>query len=229
MSGEMSAFTIMVEPVATSAERSVGPAIGQDSVGVGLLLDPRIFEADAPDLIEPIVGFRNWRIFRNGPRDGELSSPYFPVSWTERVHRAECRRRRSAEELLQDSHSAPAPGCGCGISAYHAPTGDFSKIDFRAVSGIVTVWGAVQVDDKEMRAEVARVEALALYHRWSRKQLEAVRAIADKLGTDLVDLGDLGAAANRYGQGLPTSLLAKDRPTTLRDRFAAVFTSRVGD
>jgi hypothetical protein len=227
MSGETSAITITVEPVATSAQRSGAQAFGRDSAGVGLLLDPRLREAGAPDLIEPIVGFRNWRIFRNGPLDGELSSPYLPVSWTERVHRAECRRRRSVEELLQESHRAPAPGCGCGISAYHAPSGDFSKTDFRAVSGIVTVWGAIQVDSEEMRAEVARVEALALYHRWSRHQLDAVRAIADKLGTDLVDLRDLGAAAKRYGQGLPTSFLAKDRPTNLRDRFAAVFSSRV--
>lgn len=224
----MPAISIMVEPVAASAEQSAGQAFGRDSAGVGLLLDPRILEAGAPDLIEPIVGFRNWRIFRNGPRDGELSSPYLPVSWTERVHRAECRRRRSAEELLQEPHTAPSPGCGCGIRAYHAPTGDFSKVDFRAVSGIVTVWGAIEVDGEEMRAEVARVEALALYHRWNRNQLEAVRSIADELGTDLVDLRELGAAATRYGQGVPPSLLAKDRPTSLRGRFAAVFTSRVG-
>jgi hypothetical protein len=229
MSGEMSAITIIVEPVETSAERSPGQAAGRDSVGVGLLVDPRTLEGGAPDLIEPVVGFRNWRIFRNGPRDRELSSPYLPVSWTERIHRAECRRRRSAEELLQEPHRAPNPGCGCGISAYHAPTGQFSKIDFRAVSGIVTVWGAIQVDGDEMRAEVARVEALALYHRWSRDQLEAVRAVAGRLGTDLVDLRELGAAAKRYGQGLPPSLLAKDRPTNFRDRFAAVFASRVGD
>ena len=225
----MPAISIMVEPVATSAEQSPGQAFGRDAAGVGLLLDPRLLEAGAPDLIEPIVGFRNWRIFRNGPRDGELSSPYLPVAWTARVHRAECRRQRSAEELLQDTHRAPSPGCGCGIRAYHAPTGHFSKVDFRAVSGIVTVWGAIQVDGEEMRAEVARVEALALYHRWNRTQLEAVRAIADELGTDLVDLRELGTAAKRYGQGVPPSLLAKDRPANLRDRFAAVFTSRVGD
>jgi hypothetical protein len=229
MSGERSAITITVEPVATSAERSLGQVFGRDSAGVGLLLDPRTLDAGAPDLIEPVVGFRNWRIFRKGPRQGELSSPYLPVSWNERVHRAECRRRRRVEELLQEPHRAPAPGCGCGISAYRAPTGDFSKVDFRAVSGIVTVWGAIQVDGEEMRAEVARVEALALYHRWNRDQLEAVRAIAGKLGTDLVDLRELGAAAKRYGQGLPPSLVAKDRSTNLRDRFAAVFTSRVGD
>ena len=203
MSGETSAITFTVEPVAAS---------------VG-----------APDLIEPVVGFRNWRIFRDGRRYGELSSPYLPVSWTERVQRAECRRRSSVEQLLQEPHRAPSPGCGCGISAYHAPTGDFSKVDFRAVSGIVTVWGAIEVEGDEMRAEVARIEALALYHRWDRGQLEAVRAIADSLGTDLIDLRELGAAAERYGQGLPPSLSANDRPVSLRDRFAAVFTSRVGD
>jgi hypothetical protein len=229
MSGALSPVRITVEPVTTLAERSPGQALGHDAAGVGVLLDPRTVEAGAPDLIEPIVGFRNWRIYRNGPQDGELSSPYMPISWTERVHRAQCRRRRSAEELLEEPHRPPAPGCGCGIRAYHAPTGDFSKIDYRAVSGIVTVWGAIQVDDEEMRAEVARVEALALYHRWSRSQLEAVRRIADNLGTDLVDLRELGSAAERYGLGLPSSLLAKDRPTNLRDRFAAIFTSRVRD
>jgi hypothetical protein len=229
MSSERSAITITVEPVASSGERALGQVFGRDSAGVGLLLDSRPLEARVPDLIEPVVGFRNWRIFRNGPRDGELSSPYLPVSWTERVHRAECRRRGSAEELLQEAHRAPAAGCGCGISAYHEPTGQFSKIDYRAVSGIVTVWGAIQVDGEEMRAEVARIEALALYHRWNRNQVEAVRTIADNLGTDLVDLRELGAAAERYGRGLPPSVLAEDRPANLRDRFAAVFTSRVGD
>ena len=54
-------------------------------------------------------------------------------------------------------------------------------------------------------------------------------SVAGRLGTDLVDLRELGSAAKRYGQGLPPSLLAKDRPTNFRDRFAAVFASRVGD
>jgi len=32
-------------------------------------------ESRLPDLIEPIVGFRNWRIFRTGPAAHGLSSP----------------------------------------------------------------------------------------------------------------------------------------------------------
>ena len=156
MSGETSAITFTVEPVATS---------------VG-----------APDLIEPIVGFRNWRIFRDGPRYGELSSrtcrSHGPNESNGRSAGVEAASRSCCGNLI----GRRTPGCGCGISAYHAPTGDFSKVDFRAVSGIVTVWGAIEVDGDEMRAEVARIEALALYHRWTRDQLEAVRAIAEPAG-----------------------------------------------
>jgi hypothetical protein len=158
--------------------------------------------------IEPIVGFRNWRIPRSGPAAGELSSPYFPVVWRERVLRAECRRFRSAEDLLQTSHAAPEPTCGCGICAYHAPTGEFSTVDFQGVSGIVTVWGRIEVGSEGMRAENARVEALATYSRWSRRQKQAVDRVAGRLGVDLVDLQDLGAAARDYGAVPPASLLS---------------------
>ena len=160
----------------------------------------------------PVVGFRNWRIFRAGATEGRLSSPYFPVVWSERVLRAECRRFRSPEDLLEEPHAAPSPGCGCGISAYHLPTGDFSKIDFRGVSGIVTVWGRVEAGPDGMRAEHARVEALATYSRWSRSQQNAVAAVADDLGVDVVELHDLEAAAVNYGSALPASLLSGARP-----------------
>ena len=172
-----------------------------------LLALPAEVQAEAPDLIEPIVGFRNWRIYRTGPATGELSSPYFPVPWRERVVRAECRRWRTPEELLEAAHTAPDAACGCGIRAYHAPLDDFSKVDYQAVSGIVTVWGRIEIAPDEMRAERARVEALAVYHRWSRRQAEAVRATAAALGVDVVDLRDLGAAAAGYGAPPPATLL----------------------
>ncbi|HEY6695284.1 MAG TPA: hypothetical protein VI006_20695, partial [Solirubrobacteraceae bacterium] len=183
----------------------------------------------APDLIEPVVGFRNWRILRTGPARGELSSPYFPVTWSEPVMRAECRRWRTPEALLDTPHAAPQPECGCGICAYHAPTGEFSKVDYRAVSGVVTVWGRIEIGADEMRAELARVEALAMYSRWSRRQRDAVQEVAANLGVELVDLRELGAAAASYGAPPPASLLADPPPKGIRDRFVALFTSRVGD
>ena len=184
-------------------------------------------ESRLPDLIEPIVGFRIWRIFRTGP--AELSSPYLPVVWSEPVVRAECRRWRSPEDLLRDTHAAPHPDCGCGIRAYPTPTSDFSKVDYRAVSGIVTVWGRIEIERDEMRAELARVEALGLYRRWSRRQRDAVREVASTLGADLVDLHELDAAAGSYGAPPPPSLMTEAHAPGVRDRFAALFKSRVGE
>jgi hypothetical protein len=183
----------------------------------------------AERMLEPIVGFRYWRIHRDGPADGELSSPYLPVSWPEPVMRAECRRWRSAEELLRSPHAAPDARCACGIRAYQQPTADLSKVDYRAVSGIVTLWGRIALDAEEMRAELARVEALALYSRWSRRQQEAVREAASRLGVDLVDIHELGPAAASYGAPPPPALLAEHRPRGIRDHFVALFGSRVGD
>ena len=221
----MSPVRISVEPLVPSSERHVG----RGALRVGLIADPVPLEAETPDLIEPIVGFRSWRILRDGPAQGELSSPNFPVSWSEPVLRAECRRFRSTEDLLREPHRAPEAACGCGICARHAPTTDFSKVDFRGVSGIVTVWGRIDVDSDGLRAEYARVEALGLYSRWTPHQTQAVSEVAGELGVDLVDLHELGVVARSYGEVLPASLLSDERPRSVRDRFAALFKSRVGE
>jgi hypothetical protein len=206
----MSQLSIRIEPAAGPAARPT--TVGSQRGHLGLIVKPDLIEVEAPDLIEPIVGFRNWRIFRTGHARRQLSSPYFPVSWSDPTLRATCHQLRSAEDLLREPHAAPEPDCGCGICAYHEPTGAFSKVDFRGVSGVVTVWGRIEADSEGMRAEYARVEALAIYSRWSRAQREAVAAVADELGVDVVDLHDLGAAAGDYGEPLPAALLSAGAP-----------------
>ena len=225
----MPPITITVEPVTPPAERVTERVHPHGAAGVGIIGSRELGHTHAPDLIEPVVGFRNWRILRTGPARGELSSPYFPVTWSEPVMRAECRRWRTPEALLDVSHAAPQPECGCGLRAYHTPTAEFSKVDYRAVSGIVTVWGRIDVGADEMRAELARVEALAVYSRWSRRQRDAVQDVAASLGADLVDLRELAEAAAKYGAPPPASLLADPAPTGIRDRFVALFASRIGD
>ena len=225
----MSQLSIRVEPVAEIAERHTSVRASRGLVRVGLIDEPGLVEAEPPDLIEPIVGFRSWRIFRSGQTAGQLSSPSFPVIWSTPTLSAECHRLRTAEDLLREQHSAPAPDCGCGIGAYHAPTAEFSKVDYRGVSGIVTVWGRIEVDSEGMRAEHARVEALAIYSRWSRPQREAVARVADDLGVDVVDLHELGAAASGYGEPLPATLLGDERLNGMRERLMALLRSRVGE
>jgi hypothetical protein len=203
----MASITLKVEPLTTSEERRRDTLAGRRGAAVGVLATPGQLDRVAPDLTAPVVGFRNWRIMRDGPRRGELSSPFIPIAWPEPVLRAECRRFGRAEDLLEAPHVAPDPACGCGISAYHSPTSDFSKIDFLGVSGIVTVWGRIVADSDGMRAEQVRVAALGVYSRWTRRQRQSVGEIANRFGVDLVDVAELADAARDYGDTLPTSLL----------------------
>ena len=148
----------------------------------------------APDLIEAVVGFRNWRLI-----DGALTSPNTGVAWHEPLLCARCLRE-------PESHEAPHPGCDCGVSAYHEPQTRFSTVDFRGVSGIVTMWGRIEVHEDRMRAEFARVEALATYRHWSAGHRHAVAAVAGRLGADLVDLYEQHEAAAAYGTSVPVAV-----------------------
>jgi hypothetical protein len=56
-----------------------------------------------------------------------------------------------------------------------------------------------------------------------------VRDVAANLGAELVELGELGAASASYGAPPPAALLADPSPNGIRDRFVALFTSRIGD
>jgi hypothetical protein len=196
-------ITIRVEPIHSSqldSAESSAPA-------ASALLDLPA----APDLTEPLTAFRRWRVV-----DGRLRSPYLPVFWDEPVLAARCRH----------DHSAPDPSCGCGIHAYNEPDLDFPAVDYRGVSGIVTIRGKVAVGADGMRAEAARVEALGVYSRSSGRHKRDVAAIAGQLGVDLVDLDDLAQAAWAYGRPLDPQSLASaahaewiaEAASTLEDR-----------
>jgi hypothetical protein len=177
-----------------------------DDVSARGLEDPEYVAA--PDLIEPVVGFRSWRAV-----NGRLRSPYMPVFWDDRRLCAQCSRSWSEAPPTGDAdrdHVAPEPGCSCGIYAYFEPDRQFPTVDYRAVTGIVTLWGGIQVHREGMRAEHAQIEALTLYSRWSTRQKRVVWTIAEQLGVDLVDLDEIEDAAERYGGRLePERLLGE--------------------
>ena len=166
----------------------------------------RATQSHAPDLIEPIVAFRSWRVV-----DGRLRSVHLPEFWTQRDMTARCLYADApdadAPRAAAARHASPDRGCTCGIYAYYEPDLNFPTVDHRGVAGIVSVWGAVEVHDEGMRAEHARVEALALYSRWTTRQIEAVRSVASELDVDIVDLDDIVDAARRYGQPITPALV----------------------
>jgi hypothetical protein len=152
----------------------------------------------APDLVQPVVGFRAWRVV-----DGALLSPYIPCRWDGPVMHAACYPANRSLEFgrgwLDVPHDPPHADCRCGIYAYHRPGVQAYYGEFEWVEGIVTVWGRIEAHRDGLRAEHARVCALA--------RRPGADAIAARLGADLVDPDEQREAAARYGAPLPASLL----------------------
>jgi hypothetical protein len=158
-----------------------------------------------PDLLDPVYAFRDWRITADG-----LTSPRTGVPWSGPVLAAECHPR-TAESLIRPPHDAPGRDCSCGIHGYFRPGYETSKVDYRGVTGIIKVWGEVELHHDGVRAQFAQVQALGVYARWTRRQKAAVNDVADELGVDLVDLHDLEEAAARYATAVPQGLVPAAR------------------
>jgi hypothetical protein len=166
----------------------------------------------APDLVEPVVAFRTWRV-----AEGELVSPYLPERWDGGVVEARCvrgdaSRFRHAGELLRREHVSPHPACRCGIHAYLRPRSAVAGIDFRRVLGIVVVWGRVELHAEGLRAQFAQVRALGSSPAWSGWQRGEVEAIARHLGVPLLADDALEAAAGEFGSPMPGALRGPAAP-----------------
>lgn len=157
----------------------------------------------APDLVEPVVAFRTWRV-----ADGELVSPYLPQRWGPGVVEARCVRAdparfRHGGGLLGGEHVSPHPACRCGIHAYLEPRSAVAGIDFRRVLGIVVVWGVVELHREGLRAQFAAVRALGTSPAWSGWHRRDVEAIAERFGVPLLPEDALAAAAGEFGSPVP--------------------------
>ncbi|MGH7904949.1 MAG: hypothetical protein ACREPA_12620, partial [Candidatus Dormibacteraceae bacterium] len=131
--------------------------------------------AGAGGHIEPLVGWRIWRV-----RGNRLESWVVPYTWSVGVNGGRC---------LSDGHSfrsgppgcrlgapgcseSPGSGCGCGFWALNSPAAcrhlvrwwedaELRPLGDTAVLGLMAGWGAVAVHGEEgFRAQQARVVAL---------------------------------------------------------------------
>jgi glycine cleavage system H lipoate-binding protein len=158
---------------------------------------------DAPDLFEPVVGYRAWRL----DDDGELL-PWTGVSgpWTPGVNEAECHyysRGRAAPD-----HRPPAPDCMCGIYAL-ANLGDH-RLTGRAgqAVGAIVAWGAIELHRTGFRAEKASIVALA--EPADESMAEAMARAAHRYGVALVPRADLPVHARQFGAPVSAELLTGD-------------------
>jgi hypothetical protein len=149
----------------------------------------------APDLVEPVVGYRQWRL-----AGGALSSLYSDVQWPTAELRAYCTTG------AHDPADVPSSGCSCGVYAYYDPcprTASAITRDF--VGGVVVLWGRVELHATGMRGEHARVVALELPLSRGRKWRHLVE-VADRLGVPAVPHRELKAVAAEYGVPLQRPL-----------------------
>jgi hypothetical protein len=164
-----------------------------------------VSDAAAPDLIEPVVGFRKWRLVRD-----HLTSPYIPLRWDESVISARCfpanRSLLFGEGWLDEPHSAPHPQCKCGVYAWHRLPRSAVPDPDRAL-GVVELWGRIEVHADGMRAECAAIRALGFAPALGTGHRRRMESIADPLGVELVEERFLVETAQRYGAALPASLL----------------------
>jgi hypothetical protein len=138
----------------------------------------------APDLIEPIVGWRIWRI---SERHGEtrLTSLVYRAEWPVRkALRARCAAPRMGWGLLGRSHDAPSSNCGCGL---HGARWELVSKEIkrnllgrkpRFAIGQVALWGTVVEAELGWRAEFAYPRRLYVPLRRRSKPLEEFKLAA---------------------------------------------------
>ncbi len=160
-----------------------------------------------PGLAGPIVGFRQWVVVGD-----EIYSPLARTAWGNDPMQAECLARcRRAGGLWRrpSEHDGPAPDpdCVCGVYALFAPESLRRRDRLSRVSGAVVVWGRLEVHETGMRAQFARIVALALPGGRHRGPDRIVSGLAQQLGVQAVPARQIEAAAMVHGDPLPPVLL----------------------
>ena len=139
----------------------------------------------APDLIEPIEGYRSWIVRIHPSGDPLLASPLRRSAWAAGAPATAVCDRRVAPG---STHVVPASECDCGIYAYRTPTpalADAAKArGLRAVTGSVALWGDVVRHEEGWRAlhayprtltvHAATTDELSYVFTWHAGELRAV-------------------------------------------------------
>jgi hypothetical protein len=171
------------------------------------MTDPSVSTVIAPDVVEPIVAFREWVVVAD-----EIFSPLARTPWDDGPMRAECLPRcRGARGLWRrPSHHvgpAPDPECVCGIYALFSAESARRRDRLSRVAGAVALWGRLEIHEAGIRAEFARIVAIALPGGRHPGPDRMVARLAERLGVQAVPFRHLEAAALIYGQAVPEVLL----------------------
>jgi hypothetical protein len=139
----------------------------------------------APDLIEPIIGWRVWRISHRH-NETRLASLVYRAEWPVRepLH-ARCGAPSLGWGLSRRRHEAPSSHCACGL---HGARWELLSREIRRdllgrkprfVIGEVALWGTVVEGDLGWRAEFAYPQRLYVPLRQRGRPLEEFKLASD--------------------------------------------------
>jgi hypothetical protein len=149
----------------------------------------------APDLIEPVVGYRQWRL-----GDELLRSMFAHAAWVGAELTAICKLGDHDPAII------PAKGCSCGIHAYYAPcprTASVGTADL--IGGAVVLRGTIELHATGMRGEHARIVALELPFSRGHKR-RRVMEIGARMHVPVVPHRELRFVAAEHGSPLQRGL-----------------------
>jgi glycine cleavage system H lipoate-binding protein len=150
----------------------------------------------APDLCEPVIGYRAWRLDCDGSL---LSWGVGAWAWQPGVNEARC--------FFDASHEAPVHDCRCGL--YALSRADDRRLDpSQNAVGAVAAWGAMEIHRTGFRAQFAAVTGLALAPDSSTPQTERLQAAARRYRVPLVAADELPRLARRFGHPADFDALA---------------------
>lgn len=162
--------------------------------------------SDTPDFLEPVVGYRAWRL----ADDGELV-PWTVAragAWVPGVNTAACHLSHFMVAMGEGArrtprHRPPSPTCMCGLYALHDAADPRIAPGGGSALGAIVAWGDLEVHATGFRAEHACVVALALPHRCGEQERVRLELAAARYRVPLVPQEQLVAAAHEHGAPLP--------------------------
>jgi hypothetical protein len=168
--------------------------------------------ANAPDLTEPIVGFRKWRI-HDGP---SLWSEFANSVWQPGVMRARCLQDQdhfphTPRSAPTQAHTgdAPQPYCRCGIYAWLTLPVMWCQPAYSepaTVIGAVRAWGRIELHEEGLRAQFVTPACFALPPGCEKRLRRDVALVARNFGVKVVSVSELEELAEDPAVQTPTPL-----------------------
>jgi hypothetical protein len=156
--------------------------------------------SDVPLVPGPLYGLRTWRVLASGGRE-RLAGPHRGTVWPP--------GHRWLAATCDAGHPAPAPGCRCGIHAWHPRPASARRIlaPRFELPGIVEGDGTVEVHEEGFRAERARPYAFV---RLPGRNPSLIERLATAYGAEVLDVRrprELLDACQARGLGLYESVV----------------------